>query len=114
MKRIFLSGAISEYIASGQWESRKADFRRLKLVLEQMGWQVISPVDLQLRSDLPHDRCMEETMKQLAYCHAIYLMNGWEQSSGCRDELNLALSTGKEIYFENTKKYDLWEHSLKR
>lgn len=107
MKRIFLSGAISNYIASGQWESRKADFRRLKNVLERKGWQVLSPVELNLRVDLPHDRCMEETMRQLAYCHAIFLMDGWEQSFGCRDELNLALSTGKEIYFENLKKYEI-------
>lgn len=113
MKRIFLSGAISYYIAHGQWGSRKAEFKRVKQLLEQKGWQVVSPLDLNLSVDLPHDRCMEETMKQLAYCHAIYLMDGWEKSSGCRDELNMALATGKEFYFENTKKYDIWEHSLK-
>lgn len=107
MKRIFLSGAISDYIASGQWESRKAEFRRVKQMLERKGWQVLSPIDLNLRADTPHDKCMSETIKQLAYCHAIYLMEGWEKSIGCRDELNVALAAGKEIYFGNTKKHEI-------
>lgn len=109
MKRIFLSGGISEWINVGDsaFEARKLQFKDEQRLLESLGWQVINPFDLGLRMDASHDRCMEETMKQLAFCDAIYFMNDWERSQGCRDEMMFALSTGKQVFFCNFEKYEI-------
>ena len=39
-------------------------------------------------------------LQQVAYCDAIYLLNGWENSKGARAEHALAVALGKEILFE--------------
>lgn len=43
----------------------------------------------------------------MAECDAIYLLNGWESSSGAKIELQVALAMHMDIYFDNLVKHSL-------
>ena len=40
-------------------------------------------------------------MKMLFECDAICMMDGWEQSKGCKLELDVASSCGLTVYYES-------------
>lgn len=42
---------------------------------------------------------MRGDILELLTCDAILMMPGWEQSSGCRDEINVAAMCGIPVYF---------------
>jgi hypothetical protein len=43
---------------------------------------------------------MQEDLKELFTCDAIYMLKNWKQSDGAQVELKVAQLTGKQIYFQ--------------
>jgi hypothetical protein len=84
-------------------------FDKAKETLTQIGWTAISPADLDRESgfDPVHlpadwdwkglppgfdfDKCRKRDLDALATCESIYLLRGWEQSTGAGAEYHVAL-----------------------
>lgn len=72
--------------------------------LKFMGYAVLNPAHA--NSYMPEDTTWEEYMKVsltlLQMADAIYMLNGWEDSKGARQEYEFALSSlGLKVIFEN-------------
>tara|TARA_Y100000593_G_scaffold87420_1_gene167846 strand:+ start:35 stop:406 length:372 start_codon:yes stop_codon:yes gene_type:complete len=94
-------------------------FDRQKQVLEEQGWNVVNPADLDRDDNKPINGPMEfdpennyedhEFMRQALKrdmvaicdeCTAIYMMSGWERSKGAKTEHALAKALGLSVYYE--------------
>ena len=66
------------------------------------GWSVICPHTntMFMGSKLGDKAFMEGDLEILARCDAIYMLKGWEESEGARQELALAESLELEIQYE--------------
>lgn len=71
--------------------------------LEDRGWMVYSPADLDRQQaipaeDLKFEECMRRDYAVIARSGAIALLPGWEQSVGANAELRAAKTMGLEVY----------------
>lgn len=94
--RIYISGPISGL----PYDQVRARFERDKRDLAAADFEPVSPLDNGLPPDAPWEEHMKRDLELLAECDAIYLMNGWERSKGCRMEFNAAISANKRITYE--------------
>ena len=95
-------------------------FDRQQKVLEEQGWKVINPAEMDRDDDKPISGPMEfdpdnnyedhEFMRQALKrdmdvicddCTAIYMMSNWEKSKGAKTEWHLAKALGLDIYYES-------------
>jgi len=94
-------------------------FDRQQRVLETQGWNVINPAEMDRDDNKPTNgpkqfdpennyedhEFMRNALKRdmvaiCDYCTAIYMMSGWEKSSGARAEQALAKALGLNVYYE--------------
>ena len=95
-------------------------FDRQQKVLEDQGWVVINPAEMDRDDDKPINGPMQfdpdnnyedhEFMRQALKrdmdvicddCTAIYMMSNWEKSKGAKAEWALAKAIGLDIYYES-------------
>lgn len=92
---IYLSGPISgtnDYIVR---------FARAETRL-QYKWRVINPAAVgYVLPELDFETIMRIDTVLLLQCDAIYMMKGWEGSTGCQLEYDLAVDSGITIYYES-------------
>ena len=73
-----------------------------------MNLNVASPHEIdhgeteETRGSLPYTTYIKAGLKLLLECHAIILMDGWELSQGCVNELLVARACGLSVYFYDT------------
>lgn len=95
--RIYISGKISGL----PLDSVKTRFADVKSFLDEIGFEAVNP----LEKDLPHDATWEQHMVKdielLLSCDAIYMMDNWMDSTGAGIEYDIAMRTGKDIWFES-------------
>lgn len=99
-KKVFISGpmtGIPEYNRSAFYDA--AEFQR------QLNRIVLNPATLPLGLDEPE--YMQISLAMLLCCDCIYLIDGWEQSSGARSEYTLAQKLDLEIIHQNGQTHDL-------
>ena len=94
-------------------------FDRQATILEEQGWRVINPAEMDRTEGEPpnghlefdpatdyNDReFMREALKRdlvviCEECTAIYMMWGWEESRGAKAEWHTAKAVGLDIYYE--------------
>ena len=94
-------------------------FDRAASVLEEQGWNVINPAELDRNDDKPingphqfdpennyedHEFMRQALKRDMVAicdeCTAIYMMSGWEESRGAKAEWHLARAMGLYIYYE--------------
>uniref|UniRef100_A0A6M3JHD9 DUF4406 domain-containing protein n=1 Tax=viral metagenome TaxID=1070528 RepID=A0A6M3JHD9_9ZZZZ len=101
MKIIYVAG---KYRAKTEWalEENIRHAEREAVKLWQHGWAVICP-----HKNTAHfgGVCTDATwldgdLEILKRCDAIYMLAGWDLSSGARAERELAKSSGIEIFYE--------------
>ena len=95
-------------------------FDRQQKVLEEQGWKVINPAEMDRDDEKPingpmqfdpdnnyeDQEFMRDALKRdmVAICDdctAIYMMSNWEKSKGARAEWSLAKALGLNIYYES-------------
>ena len=95
-------------------------FDRQQKVLEEQGWKVINPAEMDRDDDKPINGPMQfdpdnnyedhEFMRKALKrdmvaicddCTAIYMMSNWEKSKGAKTEWALAKALGLDIYYES-------------
>ncbi len=95
-KRIYLSLPISGY----DIEERRATALKKKKELEAAGFTVILPLENGLPVDAGTYAHMKRDFELLLTCDAIYMMERWCHSKGCKVEFDLATAIGLDVYFE--------------
>ena len=94
---IYISGSITKI---GVLKAT-AIFNNTELKLKEQGYEVINPC--RTNGTLPkldHDEYMVVSMAMLSLCDTIYMLKGWEDSDGAKEELQYALEHGYKIIVE--------------
>lgn len=94
---IYISGAITKIGV----EKAMTRFEDVENGLKDLGYEVINPC--RTNSTLPgldHDGYMVVSMAMLSLCDTIYMLKGWEDSEGAKEELQYALEHGYKVIVE--------------
>ena len=94
--RIYLSGKITGLHIEG------ADnhFNKAEEKLNQCGYEVINPMNINHDHDKSWENYMRVDLKALLDCDFIYMLKNWHLSKGANIEYNLAKDLGLTIIFE--------------
>lgn len=94
--KIYISGPIT----GANINTTRLRFKCAEATLRIQGFTVANPMENGLPEDAPYDEHIKRDLEMLAECDAIYLLNGWERSKGCRIEFNEAVKARKRITYE--------------
>lgn len=95
--KIYISGPITK--AEGYMER----FARAEEKLHAAGHIAVNPakVNAQLpKYSTTHEEYMRTSFAMLSMCDAVLMLKGWEESKGCRMEIEYACKHGITIVFE--------------
>lgn len=94
--KIYLSGPISGH----DLEERRSVFAAVQERLEGFGHVVFNPMCNGLPADAPtHDHMLRD-IEALLHCDAIFMMERWLHSKGCKLEFDVATAIGLPVWFE--------------
>lgn len=94
---IYISGAITKI---GVMKAT-AIFNNTELKLKEQGYEVVNPCRTNnTLPELDHDGYMAVSMAMLSLCDTIYMLKGWEDSDGAKEELQYAIEHGYTIIVE--------------
>ena len=95
--RVFISGEIT---GTDDYMER---FAAAEEKLTEWGYDVINPARVlaQVPFELPWDKCMDITLTLLRECDLIYMLKGWEQSTGAWLEHSYAEKQKLGITYEH-------------
>lgn len=101
-KKIYVSGAISHH----DIEERRAAFASCARFCELCGFESVNPFNndlyrLGLAEQASWRDHMRADLQMLLDCDAICMMDGWEESKGCKLELDVASTCGLTVYYES-------------
>ena len=104
MKVLYLAGPYRADTTYGVYQNiRKAEKKAVELW--QQGYAVLCPhlnsQLFELMFDNANEICLAGGLEMLQRCDAIYMMKGWENSEGSKQELKLAKNMRMEIIYEN-------------
>ena len=102
-KRLYIAGAMR-----GHPEYNFPAFDAAASRLRAQGYEVVNPAEMSREVGVENvesdpavfNRLIAEELREVRACDAIYLLQGWENSLGTRDELEVAISHGLEIMLE--------------
>lgn len=93
--KIYISGPISDD------PDYKAKFARAQEMLEQCGFDVVSPAErVKVSNDKDYTDYLSEALELMLQCDQLYMLKGWSRSTGAKLELKLAKRLGKKIRYE--------------
>ena len=75
----------------------EANFERAKEEVVALGYEPISPVELEHNHDKSWNSYMKEDLKHMLNCQAVFAQRNWRLSPGATIEINLALAVGINI-----------------
>ena len=95
MKRVYISGPITGM------ENPERTFELAQGRLQAAGYQVINPFPLnQVIPDGTHEEYMKACLPLMDLCEGIYMMDGWENSTGACREYGYALGKSMQVIYE--------------
>jgi hypothetical protein len=97
---IYISGAMS-----GIKDFNYPEFNRVAKYLREAGYKVFNPAEITLdKTGMSKDEIYEAYMticlKAIEKCDIIYLLNGWNLSSGAKRELKKAIELDLKVYLQ--------------
>ena len=95
--RIYISGRITK----GDFKENLKHFNNAQQRLQAAGYDVINPAKIgEVLPTLRHDEYMRVDEEYLRICDVIYMLDGYAESEGATEELNMAHNLGKTILYE--------------
>lgn len=100
MNKIYISGPITDI------EDYMKNFDNAEKKLKSAGFSVVNPVKVlsQMPEDTEYEEYMDMAMMMLSMCDSIYMLKGWEKSTGANREYGYALATDITIIRETKGK----------
>ena len=95
--RIYISGKISGL----PYKEVEAKFNDAEALLTELGFEVINPLKNGLATHEEWIKHLCKDIEMLHSCDAIYMMDNWTTSTGASIEYDIAIRTGKDIWFES-------------
>lgn len=74
--------------------------RMAKEEMKNYGHDPITPFDVSPDEKATYAEHMGRDIQALLECEAVYFLQGWHNSNGCRAEYEIARIYGKNIFFE--------------
>lgn len=97
-KKIYISGSISNN------PDYKQQFAAAEAKLSAEGWEVINPAKVSTAlPELPYLAYMQISLTLLFYANAVYMLNGWNASTGAVIERQAAESLGLLIIYQTNE-----------
>lgn len=98
--KIYISGPVS-----GTFDYMER-FQAAEDKLERGGFSVVNPVrvNAELPENTTHEEYMSVSMELLKMCDYVYMMEGWERSTGANREYGYAMGAGIIIITEQELK----------
>jgi len=108
-RKCYISGAIDSRDAREAAGMSVDDFKAYQKrafgnaanVLRALGWKPINPFENGMPEDAHWRAHLKVDLGMLLQCDAIYLLQGWELSKGCKLEFDVATSCGMRVYYEH-------------
>lgn len=96
-RRIYISGAIT---GTADYMER---FAEAETDLIKAGYEVVNPakVNAQMPKSTSYEDYMKMSLCMLRTCDGIYMLDGWENSKGAKQEILEALKLDINIYLQN-------------
>lgn len=95
--RVFISGKISG-LSRDEAVKRFSDAETL---LQQMDFDTVNPINSGLDSESTWFNHMNESIRLLGGCDAIFMLSNWRESRGAKIEHNFAVGAGLAVMFED-------------
>lgn len=96
MSRVYISGPITGI------EDYMKNFDKAEKELKSVGYSVVNPAKVlsQMPEDTEYKEYKDMSMMMLSMCDGIYMLKGWEKSTGANREYGYALATDISIMRE--------------
>ena len=96
--RVYLSGPIT-----GHEETAPERFSAAEDLFSDFGEEVINPWKIAeaIGAKLTHEEYMRIDFFLLYLCDAIYLLDGWQDSAGCRREMEEAQRRNMGVFYQD-------------
>lgn len=96
MSKIYISGPITGI------EDYMKNFDQAEKELKSVGFSVVNPAKIlsQMPEDTKYEEYMDMSMMMLSICDGIYMLKGWEKSTGANREYEYALASDMIIMRE--------------
>lgn len=95
--KIYISGKVTGLTQ----EQATKRFDDAECLLSAIGFDVVNPLKNGLKFDASWDEHMVRDIELLFPCDAIYMMDGWLDSTGAQIEYDIAMRMKKTIWFES-------------
>ena len=95
--RIYISGKISGL----PYKEAEQKFEDAEALLSEIGFEVVNPLKNGLATHEEWIKHLCKDIEMLHSCDAIYMMDNWTTSTGASIEYDIAIRTGKDIWFES-------------
>lgn len=95
--KVYISGKISGL----DFEEVKAKFSEAEEFLNVLGMEAVNPLNNGLPNESPWIKHLCRDIELLHDCDSIYMMMGWQGSTGACIEYDFAVRTNKKVLFES-------------
>jgi nucleoside 2-deoxyribosyltransferase len=95
MKTIYISGGISGL----PFDEVRKRFDAAKEYYKQIGYKVVSPLDLPHKHDHSWSSFMLQDLRALSKCDEIAMLENWQKSTGARIEYEFAVRMEKPVRY---------------
>lgn len=94
--KVYISGPITGHI------NYRERFAAAEEILKKAGYEPINPAEelAEMPVNTTHDEYMERAIALLAMCEGIYMLDGWEASTGANIEFDYAIRNRLTVCFE--------------
>jgi chromosomal replication initiation ATPase DnaA len=96
--KFYISGKKTEVL----YDEVVARFEDAEILLESLGLESVNPIKNVLPFNEKWKKRIIRDIENLLDCDAILMLDGWTDSVGASIEYDIAMRTGKDIWFEST------------
>lgn len=100
--KIYISGKITGL----PLQEARQRFDDAQALLEEIGFEAVNPMEKGLPADATWEQHMVKDFELLLTCSAIYMLDGWMNSTGAQIEYDAARHLGFDFLFESNVRSD--------